>query len=99
MNIQISGKKVIVFGGTGFIGSHLVNLLCKSSCQVDIVTRSNLKKLDFFLGNEPGQLRIIKIKDFSSGSLDQIISGADIVFNLIGILSESRRESFKKIQK
>ena len=45
MNEKISGKKVVVFGGRGFIGSHLVNLLCKNSCQVDIVTRSDKKKL------------------------------------------------------
>ena len=49
MNEKISGKKVVVFGGKGFIGSHLVNLLCKNSCQVDIVTRSENKKLEFFL--------------------------------------------------
>ena len=56
MNEKISGKKVVVFGGKGFIGSHLVNLLCKNSCQVDIVTRGDNKKLDFFLGSEPGQV-------------------------------------------
>ncbi len=97
MNIQISGKKVIVFGGTGFIGSHLVNILCKYSCQVDIVTRSNLKKPDFFLGSEPGQVRIKKIEEFSAENLDRIISNADIVFNLIGILNESRRNFFKNV--
>ena len=47
MNTKINGKKVIIFGGTGFIGSHLINVLCKNSCQVDVVTRRKLKKLDF----------------------------------------------------
>ena len=94
MNIKISGKKVIVFGGTGFIGSHLVNSLCRNACQVDIITRSNRKKLDFFIGHEPGQLRVIKVDSFEKKNLDKLIQGADIVFNLIGILYESKKNSF-----
>ncbi|MEE2694849.1 MAG: complex I NDUFA9 subunit family protein [Pseudomonadota bacterium] len=97
MNLKISGKKVVVFGGTGFIGSHLVNGLCKEACQVDIVTRSNKKKLDFFIGNEPGQIRIVKINSFTKDNIDLVINGADIVFNLIGILYETRQNSFKNI--
>ena len=97
MNIKISGKKVVIFGGTGFIGSHLANILCRNACQVDIITRSNKKKLDFFLGNEPGQVRIIKIESFKKDFLDDLIEGADIVFNLIGILYETKTNSFENI--
>ena len=60
MNEKISGKKVVVFGGRGFIGSHLVNLLCKNSCQVDIVTRSDKKKLD--LRNQSSVKEFFKIR-------------------------------------
>ncbi len=94
MNTKIKGKKVVIFGGTGFIGSHLINSLCKSSCQIDVVTRSNIKKLDFFVGNEPGQVRIIKIEKFQKDQLDKIIDGSDIIFNLIGILYEKRKGDF-----
>ncbi len=97
MNFKISGKKVVVFGGTGFIGSHLVNNLCKNACQVDIITRSNKRKLDFFLGNEPGQVRVIKIDNFSKENLDKILKNAEIVFNLIGILYETKKNTFKKV--
>jgi len=39
-----NGKKVIIFGGTGFIGNHLVNSLCKQSCQIEIISRNPQKK-------------------------------------------------------
>ena len=42
MRTNLSGKKVVIFGGGGFIGSHLVKNLCKESCQINIVSR-NLK--------------------------------------------------------
>ena len=96
MNTKIKGKKVIIFGGTGFIGSHLINVLCKNSCQVDVVTRRNIKKLDFFIGNEPGQVRIVKIEKFDKDKLDPIIYGSEVLFNLIGILFEKNRGDFTK---
>ncbi len=97
MNEKISGKKVVVFGGRGFIGSHLVNLLCKNSCQVDIVTRGDNKKLDFFLGSEPGQVSVKKIDEFSENQLDYLVKNADIVFNLIGILYEKKKKTFSDV--
>ena len=83
--------------GTGFIGSHLVNNLCKNACQIDIITRSNKKKLDFFIGNEPGQVRLLKIEKFDAENIDKFIVGADVVFNLIGILYQNKKNSFEDI--
>ena len=97
MNEKISGKKVVVFGGKGFIGSHLVNLLCRNSCQVDIITRSDNKKLEFFLGSEPGQISVKKIDQFSETQLNYLVKNADIVFNLIGILYEKKKKTFSDV--
>ena len=49
MRTKLSGKKVLIFGGGGFIGSHLVKHLCKESCQINIISRDTKKNLPSFL--------------------------------------------------
>ena len=92
-----NGKKVIVFGGTGFIGNHLVNSLCKQSCQIEIISRNPQKKKKKFFSGEPGQVSIKKITDFSEKNIEYILKGADVVINLIGILYETKNSKFKKV--
>ena len=49
MSSNLRGKKVVVVGGNGFIGSHLVNHLCEEACEIKIVTKQKKpKKKDFF---------------------------------------------------
>ena len=56
-----NGKKVIVFGGTGFIGNHLVNSLCKQSVKLKSFQEMQKKKIFFC---EPGQVSIKKLQIF-----------------------------------
>ena len=58
MRTNLSGKKVVIFGGGGFIGSHLVKSLCKESCQINIVSRNLKISSPLFFANDPGQIKI-----------------------------------------
>ncbi len=89
-----NGKKVIVFGGSGFIGNHLVNSLCKLSCQIEIISRNPQKKKKKFFSGEPGQVSIKKINDFSEKNIENVLNGSDVVINLIGILYETKKSKF-----
>ena len=60
MSSSLRGKKIVIFGGNGFIGSHLTNQLCNESCQITIVTRKSFIKNKFF-ANEPGQVIFKKL--------------------------------------
>ena len=94
MRTKLSGKKVLIFGGGGFIGSHLVKHLCKESCQINIISRDTKKNLPLFFANEPGQIKIKKINTFNQQEVDNLVDGCDINFNLIGILAESKKNKF-----
>ena len=56
MSSNLRGKKVVVFGGSGFIGSHLVNHLCEEACEIKIVTKQKKPKKNIFFASEPGQV-------------------------------------------
>ena len=97
MSSSLRGKKVVIFGGNGFIGSHLVNYLCNESCQVKIVSRQENKIKFFFwevnLDSLSLSLLFEKIK-YNEQYIDKVTEGCDIIFNLIGILYESKTSSF-----
>ena len=94
MSSNLRGKRVVVFGGSGFIGSHLVNHLCEEACEVKIVTREKKLQKKIFFANEPGQVSFEEI-DYNQSAINKAVSNYDIVFNLIGILAENKRSKFK----
>ena len=94
MSSNLRGKRVVVFGGSGFIGSHLVNHLCEEACEVKIVTREKKLQKKIFFANEPGQVSFEEI-DYNQSAINKAVSNYDVVFNLIGILAENKRSKFK----
>ncbi len=93
MSSNLRGKKVVVFGGNGFIGSHLVNHLCEEACEIKIITRQKNSKKKIFFANEPGQVSFDEI-DYNQSAINKAVSNYDIVFNLIGILAENKKSKF-----
>ena len=93
MSSNLRGKKVVVFGGNGFIGSHLVNYLCEEACEIKIITRQKNSKKKIFFANEPGQVSFEEI-DYNQSAINKAVSNYDIVFNLIGILAENKNSKF-----
>ncbi len=97
MNSSLSGKKIVIFGGSGFIGSHLVSRLCKEACQIHIITRGPVVRKNFFFANDPGQVNFEIIHSFDQENINRKIEGCDIVYNLIGILAETKKNGFNFI--
>ena len=90
-------KKIVVLGGTGFVGSSLCNRLSKEGYQIKILTRNreyNRENL-ILLPN----VDLIETDVGNLNNLNQHLIGCDMVINLIGILNERGNvgDGFKKV--
>ena len=91
-------KKVLIFGGSGQIGRHLIRRLTKKNHLVTVVTR-NLHKKGTILKTQgnPGYLEIMERNVFDEEQLNDLFKNKDICINLVGILFENQRNTFKNI--
>jgi uncharacterized protein YbjT (DUF2867 family) len=93
----MSRRVVTVFGGSGFIGRHVIQRLAKQGAVVRIATRdteaaSYLKPL-----GEIGQIAPIPVNVNDPASIARAVIGADQVINLIGIISKWGKSTFQSI--
>ena len=92
------GKNILVFGGSGQIGRHLIRRLTKNNHLVTVVTRNQHKKGAILKtqGN-PGYIEIVESNIFDEEKLNNLISNKDICINLVGILYEDKKNTFSNI--
>lgn len=89
---------VTVFGGSGFLGRHVVRALAKRGHRVRVaVRRPDLAGHLQPLGT-PGQIMAVQANLRYPESVSRAIKGADAVVNLVGILAEGGRQSFDAVQ-
>lgn len=90
-------KTVTVFGGTGFIGRHLVDALADRGWRVKVVTRRPASGNYLRTAGVVGQVVPVSCNLYDINSVRSVIQGSDYVVNLIGILYETGRQKFSKI--
>ena len=84
----MTGSQVIVTGGCGFIGSHLVELLLETGHRVTVVdnlSTGKLSNLSSVSDNSDLEIKQVDVND--SDSLQEILSGVEIVFHLAALAS------------
>ncbi len=94
----MKGKNCLIFGGSGQIGRHLIRKLTKNDYRVTVVTRNIHQKGHIIKtqGNA-GYIDIIEANIFDEIKIKSLFERADICINLIGILYEKKKNSFKNI--
>ncbi len=93
-------KKVLIFGGSGQIGRHLIRRLTKENHLVTVVTRNLHKKGAVLkLGGNPGYIEVVEANIFDEKKINDLFKDKDICINLIGILFENGHNSFQNIHK
>ncbi len=89
---------VTVFGGSGFVGRHVVRTLAKRGYRIRVaVRRPDLAGFLQPLGNV-GQISFAQANLRYKESIAKTVAGADHVVNCVGILFESGRNTFDSVQ-
>ncbi|VAW15435.1 NAD-dependent epimerase/dehydratase [hydrothermal vent metagenome] len=88
---------VTVFGGSGFVGRHVVRALAKRGYRLRVATR----RPDLAGHLQPmgavGQIQAVQANLRYPQSVAAAVAGADAVINLVGILYETGRQSFNAV--
>lgn len=90
-------QKIIIFGGTGFLGRYIIQNLAQKGFEIIVVTRDLEKALPLKVFGDIGQITPIIGNIHDTHFLNAIVSSADCVINLLGILYETRRQKFNDI--
>ncbi len=83
----MSGPLALVTGGTGFVGSHLVDELLASGYRVRVPVRATSDRR--WLDGKPVDLHPV---DLVSGDLGPLVAGVDVTFHLAGLTRGSPRQ-------
>ena len=89
---------VTVFGGSGFLGRHLVRALAREGYRIRVAVRrpdlaGHLQPL-----GRVGQIHAVQANLRYPESVEAAVRGADVVVNLGGILYERGKQTFEAVQ-
>src|SRR6476469_1689291 len=99
MTLQAHNDTLItIFGGSGFLGRHLVRALAKRHYRIRVAVRrpdlaGHLQPL-----GRVGQIHAVQANVRYPQSVEAAARDADVVVNLVGILYERGRQKFEAVQ-
>src|SRR5689334_12733879 len=98
MTVQSSYDTLVtVFGGSGFVGRHVIRALAKRHYRIRVAVRrpelaGHLQPL-----GRVGQIHAVQANLRHAGSVAAAVRDADVVINLVGILFERGRQRFDAV--
>lgn len=88
---------ITVFGGSGFVGRHVVRALAKAGYRVRVATRRPHLAQDLRVMGVVGQVQLVQANLRVAASVERALDGASGVVNLVGVLNESGRQTFSRL--
>ena len=90
--------EILVLGGSGQLGRHLLRKLTRKNFKLTVVTR-NIHRKGYILKSQAnaGWIDIIEIESFNYEKLSEVFKNKDICINLVGILNQKNKSSFHNI--
>jgi uncharacterized protein YbjT (DUF2867 family) len=93
----LSDRLVTVFGGSGFIGRHVVRAIARRGYRVRVAVRRPDLARFLMTAGAVGQIHGVQANLRYPDSIERAVEGADAVVNLVGILHESGRNRFDAV--
>jgi len=88
---------ITVFGGSGFVGRHVVRALAKAGYRVRVASRRPHLAQDLRVMGVVGQVQLIQANLRVPSSVERALDGASGVVNLVGVLNENGRQTFSRL--
>jgi uncharacterized protein YbjT (DUF2867 family) len=86
-------ERVLVAGGTGFVGSHVLAKLSAAGHDVIVLTRHRERARDLLL---LPTVRVIEADPYAPATLGRYLHHVTAVINLVGMLHEHGRDTFER---
>jgi uncharacterized protein YbjT (DUF2867 family) len=99
MAIELKSTSLVtIYGGSGFVGSHIVRALARTGCRIRVAVR----RPELAIALQPlggvGQIHAVQANVRDPGSVSAAARGADALVNLVGILQEGGPQTFSAVQ-
>src|SRR5262245_44952927 len=92
-----STRLVTIFGGSGFLGRHVVRALANDGWRIRVAVRRPNNALFLKPMGRVGQIQLMKANVNNEESVRAALTGADAAINLVGILFQSGRQRFESL--
>jgi uncharacterized protein YbjT (DUF2867 family) len=93
------GRRITVFGGSGFIGRYVVRRLAAEGWVVRVAVRDPIGAAFLKTAGNVGQVVPMRADITAEDAIvEAAVAGADAVINLVGILYERGRRTFRAVQ-
>jgi uncharacterized protein YbjT (DUF2867 family) len=96
--LRPASQLVTVFGGSGFVGRHVVRALAKRGYRVRVAVRHPERALFLQPLGRVGQIVAVQANLRYPASIRRAVERSDHVVNLVGVLQESGRQTFDALQ-
>ncbi|MBW8733410.1 MAG: complex I NDUFA9 subunit family protein [Asticcacaulis sp.] len=90
---------VTVFGGSGFVGKHVVRALARQGWRVRVAVRRPTHAYDLRLQGDVGQIQVVRCDVKRESDIARALDGVDAVVNLVGIMYQGLSQSFESVNR
>jgi NADH dehydrogenase len=93
----LSTRLVTIFGGSGFLGRHMVRALANDGWRIRVAVRRPNNALFLQPMGRVGQVQLVKANVTNEESVRAALKGADAAINLVAVLYQSGNQRFDSL--